>query len=133
MANFTPTLCGDNNLYMPDRGCTDCEKLEKRVEALEKCCAEVQDTLESIDSRLGALETLLNKYSEVKIVKIDDDGRTVTAYVLGRVEVDENPITFSGLTPLEVNTGEEFDPLDGVSATGCNDTDATVTVESEGE
>lgn len=34
-SNFVPHICGDNNIYVPDKECTDCEKLEKRVKNLE--------------------------------------------------------------------------------------------------
>lgn len=45
-----------------------------------------------------------------------------------RVEKLE-PIHFEGLEDLTVNVDEEFDPLDGVTAIGCNGTPAVVTVE----
>lgn len=32
---FVPHICGDNEVYIPDRECTDCEQLEKRVQDLE--------------------------------------------------------------------------------------------------
>lgn len=34
-SNFIPHICRDNNIYVPDKECTDCEKLEKRVKDLE--------------------------------------------------------------------------------------------------
>ncbi len=33
--DFIPSICGENNIYVPDRECTDCEKLEARVKDLE--------------------------------------------------------------------------------------------------
>lgn len=32
---FIPSICGDDNIYIPQKGCDDCEKLEQRVQDLE--------------------------------------------------------------------------------------------------
>lgn len=34
--NFVPKICGDNGAYIPTAGCSDCDKLEARVDALEE-------------------------------------------------------------------------------------------------
>lgn len=33
--DFVPRICGDNSVHVPQQGCNDCEKLEKRVKDLE--------------------------------------------------------------------------------------------------
>ena len=50
---FIPSICGDDNIHIPDAGCDDCEKLELRVytlegkvETLEECCEEVKEELD---------------------------------------------------------------------------------------
>lgn len=56
MSNFKPTICGDNNLTIPEGGCSDCEWLEERVGKLEECCAEAQDALDDLERRVTSLE-----------------------------------------------------------------------------
>lgn len=59
---FVPHLCGDNNIYIPDRECSDCEILERRVEALEDIVSK-----------------------KVSLSMFTRDGDSVTAEVLGEV------------------------------------------------
>lgn len=53
MADLKPSICGDPKVYVSDRECTDCEKLEKRVTVLEECCAEVEEEIDGIKTDLG--------------------------------------------------------------------------------
>lgn len=97
MANIKPVICGEPKVTLPP-DCSECDYLEARIDAIEQ---------------------FLAQYEEVELVKIDKEGRTVTVYALGRTEVSEGDAqwTWEGLTPLVVAPGEEFDPMDGVSAT----------------
>ena len=62
--NFIPHICGDNNIYVPDRDCTDCEKLEKRVKDLEDTRLVQDDILAgnniSIDYSQNSNEVVVN-------------------------------------------------------------------------
>lgn len=73
---FVPKICGDNGIYIPDRGCTDCEQLEQRVEVLEECCEEVK---EELDGKLGQRDI---KQGENVSLSYNADG-TVTISAVG--------------------------------------------------
>lgn len=63
MANkFVPHICGDSHIYIPETGCSDCEKLEARVKALEDIVAKT-----------------------ITISQTDRSGGSITATVLGEV------------------------------------------------
>lgn len=61
-SNFIPHICGHNKIYLPERGCSDCEKLEMRVKALEDLVAKT-----------------------ITISQMDRTGASITAEVLGEV------------------------------------------------
>lgn len=54
------TVCGENNLYVPETGCSECEELELRVRHLEECCADAQEALTLLGNRIDAIDTRLN-------------------------------------------------------------------------
>lgn len=98
---FIPSICGDDNLYIPTTGCDDCDKLEARVEALEECCDEVKETL---DSKLGQRdikqgENVSLTYNEDGTVTISGEvTKTAILAALGYQEfdiamTDENNVT----------------------------------------
>lgn len=149
MTDFIPTMCGDNDLYIPDSDCTECDELKERIDKLEECCDEVKSELEkkleatditgdngitvTIDEETGkpvistSKEQLLNVlgYDEIELSKTDSEGQTVIAHVLGYIEIAQQ-FKWDGLDDLTVNTNEEFDPMDSVSVIGCNDQPATI-------
>lgn len=104
-----PVICGNTPVYVPD--CDPCKAFESRVEALEKCCEESRN-------RLDTIEDFLSQYDEVILTKRDDDGRVVEARVLGKIVETKEPVVWSwnGLDTLKVEVNEEFDPMAGVSA-----------------
>lgn len=44
---IVPKICGTNEAYLPQAGCSDCDELETRVAHLEECCNEVKDELQT--------------------------------------------------------------------------------------
>lgn len=73
---FVPYICGDNKVNIPDRECSDCEKLEKRVSDLEDCCEEVK---EELDKKLEQRDI---KQGENVSLQYNDDG-SVTINAVG--------------------------------------------------
>ena len=69
MAKFVPSICGKSTVHIPDRECTDCEKLEKRVTVLE----------DEMDKKLGQRDI---KQGENVSLTYNDDG-TVTISAVG--------------------------------------------------
>lgn len=59
---FIPRICGNNKIYIPTIGCTECDKLEMRVEALE---------------------SVMSK--RITFSHYNRDGESITAEVLGEV------------------------------------------------
>lgn len=81
---------------------------------------EIQYTIEGeVDTEVAGEYTLI-------YTATDSEGRTTTE--LREVIVVDNPIKWTGLDELTVEVGQYFNPLSGVSAIGCNDQPATVTV-----
>ena len=69
--SMKPNACGESRLYTPDRECTDCEQLEKRVTVLEECCAEVE---EELDKKLEQHDILAG---ENVSISYEEDGTVV--------------------------------------------------------
>lgn len=51
-----PHICGKTDVYVPESGCTDCDKLERRVATLETEVDELQSDVQSLDGRVTTLE-----------------------------------------------------------------------------
>lgn len=149
MADFIPNICGDSNTYIPTAGCTECDKIYERLDNLEECCDEVKETLDTkleasdlvggdgititIDEETGkpvistSKEELLSVlgYEEIELAKTDENGEIVIAHVLGYITT-EQLFTWTGLDPIETEVGTDIDPLQGVSAIGCNDAESEI-------
>lgn len=67
-----PTICGNNRVYVPDVGCTDCEELEVRIQALENRIARLPDEIVTY--------SLEGKDNEVTLV--DSNGSESTVAVV---------------------------------------------------
>lgn len=35
MADFIPSICGTNKVYVPTAGCSDCDRIYERLDAIE--------------------------------------------------------------------------------------------------
>ena len=62
MANFKPHICGKSDVYIPNAGCSDCDRLEARVKALEDIVAK-----------------------KITLSQTNKGGASITAEVLGEV------------------------------------------------
>lgn len=71
--DLKPTICGENELSLPESGCNDCDALEERVKKLEECCEEVQDIL---PNKLEA-----SNFIEGDHITINVDGNDITISV----------------------------------------------------
>ena len=73
---FIPKICGGNRIDVPDRECTDCEQLEKRmttaegkIEVLEECC---EQSLKQHDILAG--DNVSISYNQDGTVTINSSG-----------------------------------------------------------
>lgn len=97
---FIPSICGDDNIYIPDTGCDDCDRLEARVKDLE-------DT-RLVQSDIIAGDNITVEYAE------DSNEVTINADLSNqytKAEVDE--------LLLAIETGG-FKLVDTLPATGEN-------------
>ena len=82
----TPTLCGDNRIYLPENGCGDCAELEYRIGLLEDWKEQfVED----------GYNALANKPS-INGVTVEGD-KTSEDYLITAISIED----LEELTPLE--------------------------------
>lgn len=91
MANMKPTVCGDNNLYVPDSGCSDCDELELRVRRLEECCADAQSALAQLQDALNGKQDKLVAGNNITITgNVISATSDLTCETLGNCSVIQN-------------------------------------------
>lgn len=62
-----PTMCGRNQINMPDNSCDDCAGLENRIDVLEDCCTDMQSWQEGINtwkSGIDSWKTQINTWKD---------------------------------------------------------------------
>lgn len=52
-----PTMCGRNQINMPDNSCDDCGGFEQRLDTLEDCCSDMQSWQEGINTWKNGIDS----------------------------------------------------------------------------
>lgn len=68
------TTCGKREIYIPE--CSDCSKLEERVERLEECCEDVHEELDTKVDKEEGKGLSSNDFTDADVEKLDgiEDG-----------------------------------------------------------
>lgn len=88
--NFVPHICGNDEIYVPDKECTDCDKLERRVSILEECCEEVKGDLLNFYTKnetynkdeVNNLINTINNWNIVEVNTLPSTGEPFTIYLV---------------------------------------------------
>lgn len=128
-----PFICGRNSVNIPSI-CGD-KPFFTGIDDVTITQGTDFDLVEGVVARdqYGATIPFSVSPSEIEPCQVGVQEVTYTAEGITKtrkitVEQAEDP-TISGLTPISVTVGEEFDPLDGVTAVDGNGNTLTVTVE----
>ena len=133
------TVCGDNKLYVPEDGCSDCEELEVRINNLESCCATVKEQIESQDASIASIKNTVNNLQPTvsgqgasinSLQKtVDEQGESISTIQTKQDDLDSRTKTleqevavmsakgkFTGITNTSIKQGSDFDATNGVKA-----------------
>lgn len=131
---FVPHICGENDIYLPDRECTDCEKLEKRLSDLEEAFAQfVQEVHENYYTKAEVNELIasVSGGGGFKLVEeLPEEGESGFIYLVPKPAPDTGYEQYVWTDSGWVDLGEESITLDKESiltALGYRETTITMT------